>query len=188
MPRLFLGIQPPLPVRAEIERVVYVRLVSNPLLRVTRPENWHITVHFIGNVTPFAAKKMVDRFEKQTMGPGGNVALGGHSPIGAFGNEHLFLRVNDLDGGLTRAHADAQLNFPVKANRKYSPHLTLARNKREDLKKIINDFSGISLTSTFPLQDLFLFDSQQVNGETHYVPLASRSFLRAKTPSDRGDH
>lgn len=184
MPRLFFGIRPPPSVCAELQKKILPRLpLKSNSFRITRPENWHITVHFIGNVTAFAAKKMVERFRTEKMPEGGAIELGGNSSVGHFGNRVLYLHVRDSDGTLARAHARVKAWAPVRENGNYRPHLTLARNEGNVvLSELSTHFSTAPFTSTFLVRELILFESVQEKGETHYAPLAIRGFSKGKTP------
>lgn len=130
--RLFLALAVPEAVRAALDRAVAPLRGRHPELGWTRPEGWHLTVAFLGEVTE----------------PPGEVAevvrpvVAAHPPVdlrlgaaGRFGDRVLWVAVIDQPSGavaalgaaLQRALADAGLPVDPKPVR---PHLTLARRRR----------------------------------------------------------
>jgi 2'-5' RNA ligase len=182
MPRLFLGIRPPAHVRKKIYQHVHPHIVEgDPALRITNPKNWHITVHFIGDVTPLASRKIVELFKKTKL-PASDfrpaIQVGGDQPISRFGNEVLYLDVHDVHGHLSRMHAWSRELIPVVTpHEKYNPHLTLARNpKGISLADLVHHLNKKNFSETFHPVELILYDSKTVEGKTIHRALARRRF------------
>lgn len=126
MPRLFTGLEIP----GEIALALSLKRGGMPGSRWIDPENYHITLNFIGDVETRTAREIADSL--------GDVR--GHEPIpiclehlDAFGGDKprsIFARVqpneelNELKGALDAAIWRAGVQ-PEK--RKYVPHVTLAR-------------------------------------------------------------
>lgn len=186
MPRLFVGIRPPKHVRRKIRKHVHPRVVHAGLgLRVTDPKNWHITVHFIGDVTPFASRKIVELFKKTKLPTNDfrpTIRVGGDKPVNRFGNEVLYLDVNDVHGHLSRIHAWSRELVPVVSpHQKYNPHLTIARNpKGISLAELVNFLNKEYFSEAFHPVELILYDSKTIEGKTTHQPLARRRFSYPK--------
>ena len=130
--RLFVAITPPrtvlLEVRAAVDAARINGVGSNALLRWTRPETWHITIAFYGEV---AEDKLADLTERL-----GRVAAR-TTPMelslagaGRFGPRALWFGVqgqNERLGRLAEAAGSAARRCHIKIEeRPYRPHLTLA--------------------------------------------------------------
>lgn len=100
-----------------------------PDLRWTRPEQWHVTLAFLGEVNDNAIDELTRRL--------GRVAAR-HAPVslafgggGRFGHRVLWIAVQGDRAGLCRladsARAAARRSGLQVDQRPYRPHLTLAR-------------------------------------------------------------
>lgn len=186
MPRLFLGVRPPARVKKNVHRKMHEVLQKNGAkLHVSRPENWHITVHFIGNVTPRAAKKIREAFSRAQLPAFSkplNVALGGEKPVKTFGKDVVFINVNDTHGVLAQLHAWGRNLVPVTlTHANYTPHLTLARNPRGiTLHELLRELNRQPFQDDFPVREIVLFDSKQERGKTTHTPVVSRRLSQHK--------
>ncbi len=155
--RSFLAIELSEPIREAIHRL---QDTLNPLIfgaRWTKPENIHLTLRFLGNVTPGTIDKIGNAMQKW----GGESKPYALKPLGlgAFPNsktprilwvgfkriptEHKKL-VTSIERGL------ASLGFPG-AKKPHFPHLTIARFRdarhKENFQQILADFDSFEIPS-----------------------------------------
>jgi 2'-5' RNA ligase len=127
--RLFVGLTPPGEV-AEALRITTAGLRElAPDLRWTRPEQWHLTLAFLGEVVDDVVDELARELDRETARhPPLSLALGGS---GRFGHRVLWTGVQGDRDGLRRLAASVRAaahrsRLPVE-HRPYHPHLTLAR-------------------------------------------------------------
>ena len=150
MIRLFVAI--PLP---EIVRLRLVGLCTGvPGARWTQPENLHLTLRFIGEVseTSFSdiaeALSLVDgqAFDFHLAGAGqfgdrrrARILWAGIAP-----NDHLLRLRNQIEGHLQHAGIEPE-------GRKYSPHVTLARLKNAPMERVARFLGEHGQLNTTPI-------------------------------------
>ncbi len=127
--RLFVALTPP----AEVVKALTIATLGlrglAPELRWTRPEQWHVTLVFLGEVRDDVVGELNRRLSRAaTRHPPLSLALGGG---GRFGQQVLWTGVRgDLDR-LRRlvdsARAAARRSRLPVEDRPYRPHITLAR-------------------------------------------------------------
>ena len=132
--RLFVAITPPRAVLLEVRAAVDALKRGNTpeinaLLRWTRPETWHITVAFYGEVTEEKAADLADRLGRVAARTTPmELSLAG---AGRFGPRALWFGVqgqHDRLGRLAEASGAAARRCHIRMeDRPYRPHLTLAR-------------------------------------------------------------
>ena len=132
--RLFVAITPPRAVLLEVRAAVDALKRGNTpgvnaLLRWTRPETWHITVAFYGEVSEEKAADLVDRLGRVAARTTPmELSLAG---AGRFGPRALWFGVQgqcDRLGRLAEASGAAARRCHIRVeDRPYRPHLTLAR-------------------------------------------------------------
>jgi 2'-5' RNA ligase len=127
--RLFVALTPPDVVVEELRASTAALRELEPDLRWTRPEQWHVTLAFLGEVADEVVDELARRLHRAAARhPPLSLAFGGG---GRFGHRVLWTGVQgDLDGlrrlaGSVRAARRSRL--PVE-QRPYHPHLTLARS------------------------------------------------------------
>jgi len=149
-----------------------------PHLRWTRPEQWHLTLAFLGDVPDDRRPGLDERLAR---------AANRHPPLtlrfaggGRFGSRLLFTRVDGDREPLTRLAASVtaaarRSKIPVD-DRPYRPHLTLARSRGgEDLRPVaarLEPFAGAAWTASH----LDLVESRLgkgPGGTAGYVSIAS---------------
>jgi 2'-5' RNA ligase len=126
MPRLFTGLQIP----PEIGLMLSLKRGGLTGARWIDPENYHITLRFIGDVDHATADDIVDGLERLNNSLSFNVRL---THLGTFGGDKpraLFAGV-EPDESLTRLQAAQErvlqrVGLPPEG-RKFVPHVTLAR-------------------------------------------------------------
>jgi 2'-5' RNA ligase len=150
--RLFVALTPPPDVVTELWTASEALRNEQPGLRWALPDQWHLTLAFLGEVGEGATSDLVARL--------GRVA-GRHPPLvlslggaGRFGNRVLWTRVRGETDGLRRLAASARAaarraRVPVE-DRPYRAHLTLARARDgADLRPAVaalNGFEGRAWT------------------------------------------
>lgn len=132
--RLFVAV----PVPADVRRAVVTALGDLPdddRLAWTRPEGWHATLAFLGDVEDVGIDAVARAVEAGVAADGGGpvtVALGGPRTLAR--GRALVVDLHDApDGALARLgeaiqHAIAAAGIPVQP-RVVRPHLTLARSR-----------------------------------------------------------
>lgn len=132
--RLFVAITPPRAVLLEVRAAVDALKRGNSpgvnaLLRWTRPETWHITVAFYGEVSAEKAADLAERLGRVAARTTPmELSLAG---AGRFGPRALWFGVQgqcDRLGRLAEASGAAARRCHIRVeDRPYRPHLTLAR-------------------------------------------------------------
>lgn len=143
--RLFVALTPPPDAVAELCIVTEALRAEQPALRWALPEQWHLTLAFLGEVGEGRTPDLTERL--------GRLA-GRHAPLvlslgggGRFGNRVLWTRVWGDTDRLRRLAASVQAaarraRVPVEA-RSYRPHLTLARARGDvDLRPAVAALTG----------------------------------------------
>jgi 2'-5' RNA ligase len=127
--RLFVALTPPGEVVRELLSATAGLREVAPELRWTRPEQWHLTLAFLGKVGDDVLDELTRRLGRTAARHRPlSLSLGGG---GRFGHQVLWTGVRGDRDGLRRLAASAQAagrrsGLPVE-QRPYRPHLTLAR-------------------------------------------------------------
>lgn len=130
-----------------ISKIQSMLLKTGADLKIVKPENIHITVRFLGNVSPSMIDRIFSEMEKVSFSPF-DIEIKG---LGAFPN---LRRINVVWAGIVRGANELRsifyqleprlqgLGFRPE-NRSFSPHLTIARvrsgRNRGELAKLIMD-------------------------------------------------
>ncbi|HVL84051.1 MAG TPA: RNA 2',3'-cyclic phosphodiesterase [Pseudonocardia sp.] len=131
--RLFVALTPPADRVEELWTATASLRAASPRLRWTRPEQWHLTLAFLGEVDDRARADLAERLARAARRhPPPELHLGGG---GRFGDRVLWTRVHGDVAGLARLAASVRAaarraRLPVE-ERSHRPHLTLARAGRE---------------------------------------------------------
>ncbi|MGH3854372.1 MAG: RNA 2',3'-cyclic phosphodiesterase [Pseudonocardiaceae bacterium] len=131
--RLFVALAPPGEVVRELLGATAGLREVAPELRWTRPEQWHLTLAFLGEVGDDVVDELTRRLGRAAARhPPLSLSLGGG---GRFGHQVLWTGVRGDRDGLSRlaesvAAAAGRSCVPVE-QRSYRPHLTLARAEME---------------------------------------------------------
>ena len=170
MPRLFTGLEIPY----DVGFALSLKRGGLPGARWIDPENYHITLRFIGDVDNVMADDVRDILDKLTNGLAFELRL---SHLGAFGGDKprtLYAGI-ELNETLTRLQA-AQERVLQKIGlepegRRFTPHVTLARLRgthAEDLARYL-DQAGRFEPLRFPVGRFVLFSSRDSVGGGPYV-------------------
>ena len=164
---------------------LYQKVVrENPNVVFSPVDKWHITLHFVGEVSEKALEKILENFKNVHFPNVHSIVLGGKPPLGRFGNSVLYLRVADEQKSLHALHTILKNMVPVRLEQTYHPHVTWGRNpKHENLQKILEENTQAGKKEHI-LGQIFLYESISTGDETRYMPLAQRRIFcskRAKT-------
>jgi 2'-5' RNA ligase len=132
--RLFVALTPPTAVVEELRAVTEPLRADHPGLRWVAPEQWHLTLAFLGEVGDATRPDLVERLGRVarrnlplvlSLGAGGR-----------FSGRVLWTRVRGESDAVSRLAASVQAaarrcGLPVES-RPYRPHLTLARARGDD--------------------------------------------------------
>lgn len=169
MPRLFTGIEIPAPLA---DRLSFLR-GGLPGARWIDPENYHLTLRFIGDVDMHIADEVaaeLARVRRQSF----TLRLG---DVGALGTKrpHAIVVRAEPSPALLELQAEHERIMQriglVPETRKYTPHLTLARLRGasgQDIATYLSLRGGFSAES-FPVERFVLFSSRNSTGGGPYL-------------------
>lgn len=174
MLRLFTGLALPAPVR---DRLALLQ-GGIPGARWIAPEDYHITLTFIGAVDEAAAED-IDAALGALRLPGFALTLRGTGSFARGDNDsHLWIGV-EAEDGLTRLKEKIdqtllRLRLPFE-NRKYTPHVTVARlrHSREDRVAAFMQAHNLFTTGPIRVEEFALYRSHQGKKGAHYAALAT---------------
>lgn len=142
--RLFIALTPPAEVIDALRTTTIELRELAPQLRWTRPEHWHLTLVFLGEVADEAVDALAERLNRTAARhPPLRLSLGGG---GRFGQRVLWTGVQGDRDALRRlagsaAAATRRSRLPAE-ERPYRPHLTLARASGEvDLRPLVQQLA-----------------------------------------------
>jgi len=177
--RLFAGISIPPEVRKNLNRILEQLRPAAPDLRWSRPENLHITTKFLGEVPEEDVNRVIDALD--ALPPVGRIPIAVRG-LGWFPNPHsprVFwcgIEAPPALAELARATETALAPLGIeKENRKYSPHLTLARiHPGAGLVKLQQAVAGLASVEfgQFTAFEFHLFLSELGPGGSKYTKLA----------------
>jgi 2'-5' RNA ligase len=176
--RLFVALTPPDEVVEELRASTAALHELAPGLRWTRPEQWHLTLAFLGEVADDVIDDLTRRLNRAAVRhPPLSLAFGGG---GRFGHRVLWTGVQGNRAGLRRladsARAAARRSRLPVEQRPYRPHLTLARSDgAANLRPLVErlaPWEGLPWVAT----RLYLIRSRLgagLDGSALYEPFAS---------------
>lgn len=177
MPRLFTGIEIPRPV---VEGLSMLR-GGLPGARWIDPENYHMTLRFIGDVDGSTARDVLQILGRVRRAPF-DIALdrldqfGGRKPRAVFAGASPNPALIELQAEHERLLQ--RLGLPPE-QRKFSPHVTLARLRESSAHQVADYLSGRALfrALSFPVSRFVLFSSKSSTGGGPYVIEAAYPLL-----------
>ena len=151
-------------------------------VRWVRPELWHITVQFLGDLTPGlekAAESFFANWEIPSSFRNLTLRLQG---VGAFSSTEdariLWIGVQKgqplLDSQSQLSEALAAAELPTD-HRPYHPHLTLARFRNPMNASELVGLGGRKHFGDYKVQELILFESVLQGNMVKYIPRARRA-------------
>lgn len=169
MPRLFTGLEIP----ADIAQMLSSLRGGLPGARWIDPENYHLTLRFIGDVDDDIAHEVVSilaRIKRKSFDVRfeGLTSFGGRKPRAVVANIGAIQALLDLqfehDRLLQRVGLEPE-------GRKFIPHVTLARLRDTSSRQVADYLSerGSFRSATFPVRRFVLFSSRSSVGGGPYV-------------------
>ncbi|HSJ29161.1 MAG TPA: RNA 2',3'-cyclic phosphodiesterase [Acidimicrobiia bacterium] len=172
--RTFVAIGFPPEVRMAIaERLRSVELPGS----VVPPENWHITLRFLGDLDPVSIDRLLGALDQADFPERFELRLGG---LGAFPNPRratvAWIEVIDSSGALVDVHAEVELACDAAGlgveERPFRPHLTVALIRPpRDLLRLVESTAPLDIRT--PVEAVVVLESRQEAGSTRYRPLDS---------------
>ncbi len=169
MPRLFTGLEIPPEVALDLQ----IMQGGIPGARWMDPDNYHLTIRFIGDIDAGLAREVTRALEQVSFKPF-KVKL---KSVGVFGgNKPHSLYAGVEENAELRRLRDVQericqvLGLPPEP-RRFQPHVTLARLKEPDLRALQRWVEVHSLYSTpaFDVHEFVLFSSRPLKGGGPYA-------------------
>ena len=169
MPRIFTGVEIP----AEVGQSLSALRGGLPGARWIDPDNYHLTLRFIGDVDHTIATEvmqMLGRVERRPF----EIALKG---VNHFGGKkpRAVVAVVAANGALAELQADHErilqrIGLPPE-QRKFIPHVTLARLRESTNREVADYLSvrGAFKSPPFPVMRFVLFSSRASTGGGPYV-------------------
>lgn len=178
MIRLFTGLSVPDDMRQKLAAVQG----GIPGMRWTPPENFHVTLTFIGDVPENTAEDIdeallavqVESFDMHVRGMG-SFAQGDHPQVLWAGVDHgdaLFALRHKIDNVFERYSI-------AHEKRKYTPHVTLARMKEPDMDRLpafIAEHQKFDAGIT-PVSSFILYRTHQTKNGHYYEEVAEYPLL-----------
>ena len=143
--------------------------------KVVRPENWHITLRFLGATDQVAYERFLAALDDAGLGLGFDVGLG---EMGAFPRPRAatvtWLAVTEgrerLEELADHAEEAAQAAGFAPEDRPFRAHLTLSRVRPpEDVSRLVEGFSAVDLR--WRCRSIVVYRSQPGQGGVRYEPL-----------------
>jgi 2'-5' RNA ligase len=145
--------------------------------KVAPPENWHLTLRFLGAVSEVAHDRLLGALDQATLGPAIPVVF---DHLGAFPNPRratvLWVGVGTGADDLTELAATVEeavqaAGFPAE-DRPFRPHLTLSRIRPD--RNVAALVEGVHLPAiSFRAEAVVLYRSEVGGGPARYTALES---------------
>jgi 2'-5' RNA ligase len=169
MPRLFTGVEIP----ADIGQSLAMLRGGLPGARWITPENYHLTLRFIGDVDDVIAHEVASLLGRIKRGAfdlyfEGLTSFGGRKPRAVVATVAPVQALLDTQAEQERLMQRIGLE---PEGRKYTPHVTLAR-LRDSSSRDVAEFlaaRGYFRTAAFPVSRFVLFSSRNSVGGGPYV-------------------
>lgn len=174
MIRLFVALDLPPSLRTQLSFMAG----GLPGARWTPPENYHVTLRFIGEVPPYQAEE-ADAALSALRAPGFQLTLAG---VGTFSKGGRGSKATSLWAGVERTPALEHLQSKVETalqragfepeRRRFSPHVTLARTDQVDGGKLAGWVASHNLfrARPVPVEHFTLFSSRRSKEASSYTP------------------
>ena len=173
MPRLFTGVEIP----SDIGQALSTLRGGLPGARWITPENYHLTLRFIGDVDDATAHEVASLLGRVKRGPfdlhiKGLTSFGGKKPRAVVASVSPAQALLDVQAEQERLMQRIGLE---PEGRKYTPHVTLARLRESSSRDVAEYLAarGFFRTSPFKVSRFVLFSSRNSVGGGPYVVEAS---------------
>jgi RNA 2',3'-cyclic 3'-phosphodiesterase len=176
MPRLFTGVEIP----SDVGQALATLRGGLPGARWIDPENYHLTLRFIGDVDDSIAHEVASMLGRVKRGPfelymEGLTSFGGRKPRAVVASVAPIQPLIDVQAEHERLMQRIGLE---PEGRKFTPHVTLARLRESSSQQVAEYLSarGYFRTSPFRVSRFVLFSSRASVGGGPYVIEASYPF------------
>jgi RNA 2',3'-cyclic 3'-phosphodiesterase len=173
MPRLFTGVEIP----SDIGLALSSLRGGLPGARWIDPENYHLTLRFIGDVDDAVAHEVESLLDRVKRGAfelhiSGLTSFGGRKPRAVVANVAPAQALLDVQAEQERLMQRIGLE---PEGRKYTPHVTLARLRESSSRDVAEYLAarGFFRTSPFKVSRFVLFSSRASTGGGPYIVEAS---------------
>jgi len=173
MPRLFTGVEIP----SDVGQALSSLRGGLPGARWIDPENYHLTLRFIGDVDDMTAHEVASLLGRVKRGAfelhmEGLTSFGGRKPRAVVANVSPAQALLDVQAEQERLMQRIGLE---PEGRKYTPHVTLARLRESSSRDVAEYLAarGFFRTSPFKISRFVLFSSRASVGGGPYVVEAS---------------
>ncbi len=171
MVRLFVALALPDEVKAQLAALAG----GIPGARWVPPENYHLTLRFIGEIESWQAEE-VDAALAAIRAPRFDLALAGIGTFEKGGRIQSIHITAERSEALTRLQAKVEtalqrVGLPPD-RRRFAPHVTLARTDKAETHKLVGFIHAHSLfrSPPVPIDSFVLFSSYLGKEAAHYVP------------------
>jgi 2'-5' RNA ligase len=169
MPRIFTAIEIP----ADVAHMLTFLRGGLPGARWIDPENYHITLRFIGDVDTYVANEVASMLDGVNRTPfelrlEGIASFGGRKPRAVFAEVAPSQALMDLQAEHERLMQRVGL---APEGRKYTPHVTLARLRDSSSRQVADYLSerGSFRSVPFRVERFVLYSSRASVGGGPYV-------------------
>jgi RNA 2',3'-cyclic 3'-phosphodiesterase len=174
MPRLFVAIDIPVELKLKLSQLC----TGVPSVRWVVPENFHLTLRFIGEVDDATATSVVGALRRVQM-PRFRLTLAG---VGQFGGHTLWVGA-EPDPALLRLHSAVEKELqgvaPAADARPYLPHVKLAHSRRRrSFRAFLLEHAGFR-AEPFEVADFSLIESHPDKTGSVYDRRANYALLAA---------
>ncbi len=170
MPRLFTGVELP----ADVSQDLAIMKGGIEGARWIDPENYHLTLRFIGDISDRAADDLTGELQRVVAMPAFSIKLVGMGVFGTKKPHSLYVKV-DESPDLRRLQAMHErvcqsLGMPPE-QRKFTPHVTIARLRGAMPRQVQSYVSAHNLyrSRVFDVSQFVLFSARSSRGGGPYV-------------------
>jgi len=168
MPRLFTALEIPF----EIGQSLALLRGGLPGARWVAPENYHLTLRFIGDIDDTLAEEIADLLDKVErpafdLQIDGLDSFGGNKPRAVVAAVPAVTQLVELQAD----HERIMQRIGLQPERKYKPHVTLARLRDTSSRQVAEFLSTRQpfRSSSFPVSRFVLYSSRASVGGGPYV-------------------
>lgn len=164
-------------------------------VRWVRPELWHVTVQYLGDISNPQKQQVIDFLEAWEPPPEWHHISLRLQGVGAFPSP-FSARVLWLGIQKNQSLIDAQTSLQNALNTidlgsdetNYTPHLTLARFRNLSNATSLTQLGGRKHFGDYPVTELILFESVVEGHMKKYIPVYKKQIISAPTTSMAHPH
>jgi 2'-5' RNA ligase len=171
--RLFVGLAVSEDAKDSLERLTLRMRAKDDGLRWSTPEQWHVTLVFLGEVADAAREALVEELTRVRQ-PALTLRM---EQVGVFERAGILHAQIDVTQGLLRLYeavaAAVKRSGLAVEERPYRAHITLARAKNREGRKTVERLERAAeqqrLGASWSAQEFLLYESQLSPGGSRYV-------------------